>query len=205
MVGGPSLSFVWAGRRLREASGDDARIDVMPLKDTLTRLQEEERQKAKWEKDKPKHIKDWQVSVTNLFKEIRSYLKEYEADGSISFSDREIELTEESLGRYRIPSMSIIAGPATIMLEPVGTMLVGAWGRVDMYRQGRGGEQDRILLLRLPTSRTDSTLQWKIRSQPEAVGPAGRVRGRTLLQPQRPTFVPLSKEILEQKLEDLLR
>lgn len=165
----------------------------MALKDTLANLRQQEEQKALWEKDRPKLIQDWRESVANLLKEIQGYLAEYQADGSISFLRREIELSEEQLGSYRIKALSIVAGPATVVVAPVGRMIIGAFGRVDMYRQGRAGESNRIMLLRLQTSSTDPTLRWSI-TLPEigapSVGPGRRV--------------PLDKSALEQALEFLL-
>jgi hypothetical protein len=177
----------------------------MSLKDTLATLQQQEQQKAQWERDKPNVIKEWQESVGHLLKEIRGYLSDYESDGSMIFSDREVELSEEMLGQYRVPAMSIVAGPAIIMVDPVGRMIIGAQGRVDMYRQGRGREQDRVVLLRVRTSPTDPTPLWATSPPPEIGTPSGKVRGRSVPQQRQRPLVPLNKEILEQRLDFMLR
>ena len=93
---------------------------VMALKDALIELQRQEQQKAQWEIDKPKEVEEWQASVATLIKDIRGHLKEYEGDGRMSFSEREIELSEEQYGKYRIRELSISAGPATVLVQPAG-------------------------------------------------------------------------------------
>jgi hypothetical protein len=70
----------------------------MALKDTLERLRQQGHEAAKWEQDKPQLIAEWQQAIVKLFEEIRGYLSEYQADGSMSFSEGEVGLSEESLG-----------------------------------------------------------------------------------------------------------
>ena len=182
----------------------------MALRDTLANLQQQAEQRAQWERDRPQVTQDWRDSVNNLITDIRAYLAEYQADGSMSFAQGEIELSEQHLGKYRASTLSITAGPAVIMVAPVGRMIIGALGRVDMYRQGRPGEQDRILLLHMPTSATDPALQWMITLPPEVgapvLAPAPRTRpGQQRMPPrQLRQRVPLTKAVLEQVLEFLL-
>jgi hypothetical protein len=59
-------------------------------------------------------------------------LKEYTADGSITRRFSQVSLTEEDLGRYSAPRMEIRIGGQTVSLEPVGTLLFGSKGRVDV-------------------------------------------------------------------------
>jgi hypothetical protein len=169
----------------------------MALRDTLAQLRQREEQNAQWERDKPKVIIDWQESVASLLEEIREYLGEYEADGSMSFTKSEVHLSEERLGKYRIDAMQISAPPAIIVVAPVGRLIVGATGRVDIYRQGRTGEADRIKILRISTSQTDPTPLWAV-TTPPAIGMPISSAAR------RPNLEPLSKEVLEQSLEFLL-
>ena len=171
----------------------------MSLKDTLARLKGEEEQKTQWEEDKPKIIREWQAIVTNLLTEIRLYLSDYEKDGFLSFSPREIRLSEEGLGDYLIGAMSINAGAAKLMVDPVGTLIIGALGRVDIYRQGRSSEQDRMVLLRVKQPESNSEGMWKT-FLPDEIG-APRTG---ILQTPARRLVPFTKEILEQRLELML-
>lgn len=177
----------------------------MSLKDTLASLQRQEQENARWEEDKPNIISEWQKSVAALITDIRAYLEEYQESNAMHFLENDIELTEEMLGRYRVKQLSITAGPVMIFVQPIGRMIIGAMGRVDIFRQGRIRDEDRIVLLRVPTSQTDSTLQWVTKSPPETGTPLGIPNGCTLMLQHERIFVPLNKEILEQKLDLLLR
>ncbi len=176
----------------------------MALKDTLERLRQQEHEAAKWEQDKPQLIAEWQQAIVKLFEEIRGYLSEYQADGSMSFSEGEVGLSEESLGAYNARQMHISAPSAIIVLAPVGRIIVGATGRVDMYRQGRVGEFERVRLLRVQTSPSDQTPRWVIIPPPEA----GMLKTTGAQTPSwlggDPRFIPLTKQALEQAIEFLL-
>jgi hypothetical protein len=107
----------------------------MALKETLAQLRQQEKLTAQEKQDKPQLIAEWQQAVVKLLEAIRGHLAEYEADGFMSFTQREINLSEERLGRYRISAMDISAPPAIVVVAPVGRMIVGARGRVDMKKQ----------------------------------------------------------------------
>ena len=71
----------------------------------------------------------------------------------------------------------------------------GAKGRVDMYRQGRVGEADRIMLLRVETSPPDPP-RWEITVPPKP--------GMPRISPQRLARALLTKQTLEQAIDFLL-
>lgn len=181
----------------------------MALKDTLANLQHQEEEKVQGQKDKPKLISEWQKEVADLFEEIQAYLVEYKNDGTMSFSEADVQRSEEMLGTYSIKEMRIVAGPVTIMATPVARMIFGARGRVDLYRQGYVAEQDRLLILRGQKSQTDPTPQWLITLPPNIGTPiAGSAKGPRMGRaagPQDRQRVSLSKETLEQCLDFLLR
>jgi hypothetical protein len=160
----------------------------LPLKDTLKMLREREQREKQALDNRPNTIQEWKDAVASLFAEIRRYLEEYEKDGSLSFSEETTRLTEESLGSYGVPLMKITAGPAVILVEPVGRLVIGAFGRVDMHRQGQAGEQQRLMFLRMPKSTTDATPIWHLRMPVESR-----------------SSVPLTKEAIEQAIDFLLR
>jgi hypothetical protein len=81
-----------------------------------------------WEAQK----NEWLTYIDNLYKSVDSFLKEYIESGQVvvSYSDR--ELTEDDIGRYQVRVMHLTIGSNLIALIPVGTMLIGTKGRVDM-------------------------------------------------------------------------
>lgn len=169
----------------------------MALKDTLTKIREQERLEKEKLENKPQVIAEWKEATTSLMKELRDYLAEYEKDGSLLFSDDSVRLTEERLGSYSVPAMRLTVGPIVILIQPVGRLIIGAFGRVDLHRHGRAGQNQRVMLVRLPKSKTDAALIWHVVMPEAAANRGGRL-------PPRKQFIPLTKETLEQAIEFLL-
>ena len=139
----------------------------MPLIVTLNRLREQQREE-KAAADRPTLIAEWKRAVDALLTEIRNYLTEYIEDGSLSISPRRVRLTEDSLGTYEIGALDIEAGPALLLVRPVGLLVVGAEGRVDMHWMGRPAEQHRIMFWRKRSPGGASMSEWFIHFPPEA-------------------------------------
>jgi hypothetical protein len=74
---------------------------------------------------------EWLKDLDTLHKQIQGFLKEY-VPHSISYTFTKIELTEPDIGRYLAKRMDIKIGRQQVSLVPVGTLLVGAKGRVDV-------------------------------------------------------------------------
>lgn len=87
--------------------------------------------------DKDKQLKEWREYLASLYAAIDRYLKPYMDDGSINITYKTIKLFEEFYGEYEIDAMLLRIGSSEILFEPIGTMLIGAKGRVDV--QGPGG------------------------------------------------------------------
>jgi hypothetical protein len=170
----------------------------LALKETLKILHDQENREQQARDDRPKLIQEWKFAIDSLFGEVRTYLKEYETDGSLVFADDTLTITEDRLGNYLVPIMKIIAGPATIIFQPVARMIIGAFGRVDMHREGRANERYRVMFLRMPKSANDLTLSWHLRMPAEASSPLDRL-------PPQERIVSLTKNTLEQAIDFLLR
>lgn len=168
----------------------------MALRERLAQLNQAQEREAQSERDKPRLIQEWQNSVDALLNTIQEYLSEYTRDGLMRFTRTRVRLREEALGEYEIGEMSIEAGPAKLIIRPVALMIIAARGRVDMHRQGRSSEGDRIMFLRTGAPDTDPT-QWLISEPP----PPGSLRPDSLKHRRR---VPLDKAALERAVEFLL-
>lgn len=171
----------------------------MPLRDALNRLREQDQHRMA---DRQRLIADWQADVDALFKEFHGYLSEYEADHSLVFRDRRVHINEEVLGTYDISALDIKVSSILISVRPVGRLIVGAEGRVDMHRQGRSSEEHRVMFLKAPMSSEDTTLRWFIKFPPDVTS-----RRAVLYPSMRPEqkVALLSKESLEEAIEVLLR
>lgn len=91
--------------------------------------------------------------VERLYTQVGEFLKEFVADGSISYQFSDVSLTEENLGTYSARRMDIQIGRKSIYIEPVGTLLIGNWGRVDVV--GPTGRAQIILVDPRATSPSD--------------------------------------------------
>ena len=76
--------------------------------------------------------REWQDALNDFFGQIRSWLKEAERDKLIKVQSGQVKLTEEALGAYKAPCLTLTVGVKTVKLRPVGSTIIGADGRVDM-------------------------------------------------------------------------
>ena len=84
---------------------------------------------------------EWLNKLKELYKSVENWLTDLDAV-KIYYSD--IELNEENIGIYAAKKMIITISDEQVLLEPVGTRVIGVKGRVDM--NGKSGKV-RILLV----------------------------------------------------------
>lgn len=84
------------------------------------------------EKDWEKIRKEWLENLKQFYDTIKSWLKEELNEGLLEIEDFTVTLNEEYLGRYIAPALIIKALDQIISLKPVGRLIIGARGRVDM-------------------------------------------------------------------------
>lgn len=74
----------------------------------------------------------WLDNLRELGGMVHEWLAEYATDGDIEVQTQEILLSEDQVGRYKAPQVKIRVGSQLVKLRPIGTFLIGAYGRVDM-------------------------------------------------------------------------
>lgn len=87
--------------------------------------------------DSSNTIKLYKSRVEYFYLQIMNWLKPLVDTGKLSIVQEEISLTEDSLGTYPINKMIISFGKFHIELRPIGTILIGTPGRIDMVYNGR--------------------------------------------------------------------
>jgi hypothetical protein len=100
--------------------------------------------------DPKQELEEWLHYLNVLYSDIQAYLKDYISGGSISFRIENKELNEDFSGPYLAPKMVIRIGLQEITLDPIGTMLVGSKGRVDVI--GKAGTSRLTLVNKKITS-----------------------------------------------------
>lgn len=84
--------------------------------------------KINWEKEK----EYWLKNIIKLYDQIEAYLQEFKKKGDVKFLYEPIEKHEEKLGAYSANKMIISVKGTNVTLDPIGTILIGASGRIDM-------------------------------------------------------------------------
>ncbi len=174
----------------------------MALRDTLSEMARQ----AEAPLDLATLREEWVGAIEKLFNRIRDCLDEYLQDKSLSIlSEGRLVIEEEDLGEYAVPTMSIKAGPMQIEVRPVGRLVVGATGRVDLYRQGRAAQHERVMILRQGSPQKGVEDKWVL-SRPNKDDPSFRIMNlnalsTTLARRQ----IPFDKPGLEEAIDRLLR
>jgi hypothetical protein len=93
-----------------------------------------------WKKEKD----EWLDYLGLLYNLVSEYLKEYIDNNAIQVRESSIELNEENIGTYTAKRLTIVIGAQEITLTPVGTLLIGTKGRVDV--KGSAGSSRLVLI-----------------------------------------------------------
>jgi len=75
---------------------------------------------------------EWLADLRALGERIEEWLREPVAQELLRITKRKITLREEALGSYEVPSWQIHAPSRIISVLPVGRVIVGGVGRVDV-------------------------------------------------------------------------
>ncbi len=89
--------------------------------------------------DPAEELENWLGTLSQLYSTIESYLATYVSSGDIQVEYQQVELNEEFSGPYKAKQMTIKIGHQQVTLKPVGTMLIGSRGRVDVLGASRPG------------------------------------------------------------------
>jgi hypothetical protein len=87
-----------------------------------------DRDQVDWDRTKS----DWLEALADLYRDIREWLSESEKRGLVRLADTKETLEEEHLGTYEAPGLNISFGADLVRLVPVGRLVLGARGRVDV-------------------------------------------------------------------------
>jgi hypothetical protein len=119
---------------------------------------------------------DWLRRLKELYGSVEEFLSGYVEGGTIKISYRDITLNEENIGEYSARQMVLDIGRQQVVLTPIGTILIGTKGRVDIA--GAGGKARLVLADRTTTApqiaalakeEESLDLTWKIATSPPNV------------------------------------
>lgn len=99
------------------------------LSDFFKKKKEEfEQEQLSWSTVK----EEWLQQVQDFIEQIETWLQPLAQQGLIQFSKNEIELDEEHIGLYTTNGLEIIIGSGHINVKPIGRLIIGALGRIDI-------------------------------------------------------------------------
>ena len=99
--------------------------------DFLKTKQDEVKQQESLNKQR---VEDWLHALTAFYQQVRGWLELATNQGLLEIVQDSIYVDE--LGGYLAPRLCINVGADEVFLEPVGTVIIGAQGRVDMIVNG---------------------------------------------------------------------
>lgn len=91
-----------------------------------------QQKKAASPERRAQRLKKWLAVLDGFYGEVRSWLDEARQEKLIKVTAGEVTITEEALGTYRAPSLTLAVEKKTVKLKPIGSVIIGADGRVDM-------------------------------------------------------------------------
>jgi hypothetical protein len=82
--------------------------------------------------DPKQQLREWLEYLNALYAQVGGYLHAYVENGTAKIALRDIKLNEEFAGDYIAPELILTIGRSTVTFTPIGTMLIGFKGRVDV-------------------------------------------------------------------------
>jgi hypothetical protein len=75
---------------------------------------------------------EWLESLSKFYNKVETFLEEYVKDEKVKLLDEDKKIFAEYIGEYSVRILNIELGSHKLKLEPIGTNLIGAKGRVDL-------------------------------------------------------------------------
>lgn len=115
----------------------------MSKKDFEELLKKHEHKPVEREIDWGKQKEDWLNFIKEFYRSVASWLEPYKNDGKLSYEYKKTLITEEYIGTYEVDVMVVVFAGQELTFEPLGTLLIGTKGRIDM--EGTRGRVQFIL------------------------------------------------------------
>jgi len=107
---------------------------MIGLKEKLKReLKSDEQSHVDWVKRK----NDWIASVDELNTQIQDWFGDFKEEGLVEFELTRKSNTEEYIGSYEVNVLHLnFTNGREVIVEPMGTLIIGAWARFDIFMRG---------------------------------------------------------------------
>ncbi len=130
------------------------------LKETLKKRAEQQLKNKGIDWNKRKDI--WLESVKELYDEIEQWFPDYVKEGFMTFGrSKEKTISEKDIETYNLNVFEIDVEGDIVIFDPIGTNVLGAFGRIDVYLRGHKADQV-MLLLNYNEENYEESKQWKL-------------------------------------------
>jgi hypothetical protein len=103
---------------------------------------------------------EWLCRLDELYNQVREFLTEYIDEGEIQLETSPISLNEENIGSYTAQQLTLKIGRKQVKFQPIGTLLIGSRGRVDVI--GAGITEARLVLVNKKFTRASDMIRVSI-------------------------------------------
>lgn len=162
----------------------------MPTPDPLIDFLRQQKQDTQHKQENWAKIREsWITDLRALMSQFKAWLKDAVAEQLIEVQEHEVPLSEDNLGTYNAPSLTISAPRArSIHIVPKARLIFGGQGRVD-FECG----PNRAKLIRVDKE------HWKFVREDFSGAPLGR-----LSTPMKRTLADLSEQNFRETIRELL-
>jgi hypothetical protein len=143
---------------------------------------------------------EWLRRLDELYGQIRTFLNDYVNAGEIHLELSPITLNEENIGIYTAPQLTLMIGRKQVRFQPIGTLLIGSRGRVDVI--GTGVAEARLVLINKNFTRASDMIRITIdfagklptppKKDPSNIDQAWKI----VTRPPERRFIELTQETL---------
>ena len=116
-------------------------------------------------------LAEWKRQVEAFYTTVNTLLKTYIDHGKIELSYGGQQIYEEHIGSYTIKTLGISIGSARVKFEPIGTLIIGAKGRIDMK-----GPRGTVRLVLVPKDSSGPKITVRIGTQTSAAPDEGEAQ-----------------------------
>lgn len=82
--------------------------------------------------DLAKEKQEWLDFIDSFYNQIEEWLEDYKQQGLVEYSYTQKNITEDDIGSYYAKKMDLILAGKRLTFDPIGTLLIGTKGRIDL-------------------------------------------------------------------------
>lgn len=103
-------------------------VSKKDFEDLLEKHESKSGEEIDWKERK----KEWLSFISQFYSSVELWLNPYKAKGKLSYKYEKTQITEDYIGAYDVNVMIVDFAGQKLTLEPIGTLLIGTKGRIDM-------------------------------------------------------------------------